>query len=75
MPSFSVNTHRIDPCKNFKFRLKWEEKYVTGVSKISPLTQNRRNYISGWRGEPNVVRKLPGTTHYESITLETWCYT
>jgi hypothetical protein len=23
MPEFAVNTHRFDPYKNFKFRVKW----------------------------------------------------
>ena len=70
MASFSVNTHRIDPYKNFKFRIKWEGKYVAGVSKISPLS--RKTEVIGYRdgGGSNVVRRMPGTTHYEPITLE-----
>ncbi len=37
MPQFNVNPNRFDPYKNFKFRVKWDGKYVAGVSKISPL--------------------------------------
>ena len=37
MAQFSVNTQRFDPYKNFKFRVKWDGKYVAGVSKISAL--------------------------------------
>ena len=34
---FTVNAHRVDPYKNFKFRLKWDGKTVLGVSKVGPL--------------------------------------
>ena len=30
MAEFSVNATRFDPYKNFKFRLKWDGKYVAG---------------------------------------------
>ena len=35
MAEFSVNATRIDPYKNFKFKVKWDGKYVAGVSKVS----------------------------------------
>ncbi len=31
-PQFVVNAQRFDPYKNFKFRIKWDGKYVAGVS-------------------------------------------
>ena len=34
---FSVNAQRFDPYKNFKFRVKWDGKYVAGVSKVGTL--------------------------------------
>ncbi len=37
MANFTVNPSRLDPYKNFKFRLKWDGKYVAGISKVSPL--------------------------------------
>jgi DNA-binding SARP family transcriptional activator len=37
MVQFSVNTTRLDPYKNFKFRVKWDNKYVAGISKVSAL--------------------------------------
>ena len=37
MAQFSVNPERFDPYKNFKFRIKWDGKYVAGVSKIGAL--------------------------------------
>jgi hypothetical protein len=35
MPEFSVNPQRFDPYKNFKFRVKWDGRYVAGVSQES----------------------------------------
>ena len=37
MAQFTVNAQRFDPYKNFKFRVKWDGRYVAGVSKISAL--------------------------------------
>ncbi len=39
MAQFSVNTQpqRFDPYKNFKFRVKWDNRYVAGVSKVGAL--------------------------------------
>jgi phage tail-like protein len=37
MPEFSVNPTRFDPYKNFKFRVKWDGRYIAGVSKVSAL--------------------------------------
>ena len=32
MAEFSVNPARFDPYKNFKFRVKWDGRYIAGVS-------------------------------------------
>ena len=40
MPQFTVNAQRFDPYKNFKFRVKWDGRYVAGVSKISALKRS-----------------------------------
>jgi hypothetical protein len=37
MDEFSVNPKRFDPYRNFKFRIKWDGRYVAGISKISGL--------------------------------------
>ena len=37
MAEFTVNAQRFDPYKNFKFRVKWDGKYVAGVSKVGML--------------------------------------
>lgn len=67
---FTVNTHRSDPYKNFKFRVKWDGKYVAGVSKISGLRRTTEVVIHRDGGEPSTSRLSPGRTQYEPITLE-----
>ena len=37
MAEFTVNAQRFDPYKNFKFRVKWDGRYVAGISKVSSL--------------------------------------
>jgi phage tail-like protein len=70
VPQFAVNPHRIDPYKNFKFRVKWGADYVAGLSKMSAV--KRSTEAIEWReaGSPSVVRKLPGRTKFEPVTLE-----
>ncbi len=68
---FPVNTHRFDPYKNFKFRVKWDEgKYIAGVSKISALKRTTEVIEHRDGGDPSSSRKCPGRTKYEPITLE-----
>jgi phage tail-like protein len=67
---FSVNPSRFDPYKNFKFRLKWDNKYVAGVSKVSALKRTTEAVKHREGGDPSSSRKSPGKTEYEAITLE-----
>ena len=70
MTKFTVNTHRFDPYRNFKFKVKWDGKYVAGLSKSSALKKTTE--MTEWRegGDPSTSRRLPGKTSYEAITLE-----
>jgi phage tail-like protein len=67
---FTVNAQRFDPYKNFKFRLKWDGKYVAGVSKVSALKRTTEVIKHREGGDPSTTRKSPGRTEYEAITLE-----
>jgi phage tail-like protein len=70
MVQFAVNTHRLDPYKNFKFRVKWDNQYVAGLSKMSAI--KRTTETIEWReaGGPSVIRKMPGRTKFEPVTFE-----
>jgi phage tail-like protein len=67
---FAANAHRLDPYKNFKFRLKWENRYVAGLSKMSAI--KRTTEVVEWReaGGSSIIRKMPGRTKCEPVTFE-----
>jgi phage tail-like protein len=67
---FSVNAQRFDPYKNFKFRVRWDGKYVAGVSKVSMLKRTTEVVKHREGGDPSSSRKSPGRTEYEAITLD-----
>ncbi len=70
MAQFSVNAQRFDPYENFKFRVKWDGKYVAGISKVSPLKRTTEVVKHRDGGDPSSSRKSPGRTEYDAITLE-----
>ncbi len=70
MAQFSVNTHRFDPYKNFKFRVKWDGRYVAGISKVGTLKRSTELVEHREGGDPSMTRKSPGRTKFEAITLE-----
>ena len=70
MAEFTVNATRIDPYKNFKFRVKVDNAYVAGVSKVSALKRTTEVVKHRKGGDPSTSCKSPGRTEYEAITLE-----
>ncbi len=70
MAQFTVNTQRFDPYKNFKFRVKWDGKYVAGVSRISALERSTIPVIHREGSDPNSSHSSPGVWQFEPITLE-----
>ena len=69
-PLFSANAHRHDPYRTFKFQVLIDGQSVAGLKKMSALKKTTE--AVDWRtgGDPTHVRKLPGGTKYEAITLE-----
>ena len=70
MAQFSVNPERFDPYKNFKFRVKWDGRYVAGISKVSALKRATEVVEHREGGDPSTSRKSPGRTKFDHITLE-----
>src|SRR4051812_26665242 len=70
MAQFSVNAARIDPYRNFKFRVKWDGRYVAGVSKVSALKRTTEVVKHRDGGDESTSRKGPGRSEYDAITLE-----
>jgi phage tail-like protein len=67
---FTVNPQRHDPYKNFKFRVKWDGRYVAGVSRVSELRRVTEVVTHREGGDPSSSRKSPGRTEFDAITLE-----
>jgi phage tail-like protein len=69
-PLFPANAHRHDPYRTFKFQVLIDGQSVAGLKKMSALKKTTE--AVDWRtgGDPTHVRKLPGGTKYEAITLE-----
>ena len=70
MTEFTVNPTRLDPYKNFKFRVKWDGQYVAGVSKVSPLRRTTEVVEHREGGQPSTDHKSPGRTAFAPVTLE-----
>lgn len=69
-PMFSVNAHRYDPYRSFKFQILIDGNPVAGLKKMGAL--KKKTEPVKWRsgGDPSHERILPGGTSYEPITLE-----
>jgi phage tail-like protein len=70
MAKFTVNSHRSDPYKNYKFRVKWDGRVVAGVSKVSPLKRTTEVIKHREGNDPSTQRHMPGASSFEPITLE-----
>jgi phage tail-like protein len=70
MVQFSVNPQRFDPYKNFKFKVKWDGRYVAGVSKVGMLKRTTEVVKHREGGDPSTTRKSPGRSEYDAVTLE-----
>lgn len=69
-PMFSVNAHRYDPYRTFKFQVILDGRPVAGLKKMTTLKKTTE--VAAWRtgGDPSHERQLPGHTKYEAISLE-----
>jgi phage tail-like protein len=70
MSQFIVNPQRFDPYRNFKFQVRWDNRFVAGISKVSALKRSSKVVEHREGGDPSTSRKMPGRTEYEPITLE-----
>jgi len=70
MAQFSVNTKRIDPYKNYRFRVKWDNNYVAGISKVGALTRTTQVVTHREGGDASTPRRSPGQSEFTAITLE-----
>ena len=70
MAQFTANAvKRFDPYKTFKFRIKWDGRYVAGLSKVGPLKRTTEVVKHREGGGPHNSHKAPGRTDYDPILL------
>ena len=70
MAEFPTNPTRLDPYKNFKFRVKWDGKYIAAISRITGLIRSTEVVEHREGGDPSTTRKSTGLTQFGPITLE-----
>jgi len=72
MPQFTKLPLRLDPYKNFKFKVKFDSstQYVAGISKVGALKRTTKviEYRSG--GDPSAPYLSPGLHKFEPLTWE-----
>src|SRR4051812_6666486 len=69
VPQFTRND-RFDPYKNFKFKVRWDNRVVAGISKVGNLKRTTTPVTHREGGDPSTSRKSPGRNEFEAITLE-----
>ena len=67
---FTVNATRFDPYKNFKFRVKWDGRYIFAINKVSALKVTTQVIKHRDGGTNNGQILAPGTSAHEAITFE-----
>jgi phage tail-like protein len=67
---FFINTGRIDPYKNFKFRVKFDGTIVAGVSKVSALKRSTEVVSHREGNDLSTPRLSPAASKFDPITLE-----
>jgi phage tail-like protein len=70
MGIFNVNPYRVDPYQTFKFRVKWENHYIPGILRVSPLRRVTEPVVHRSGGDPSHSHIAPGITTFEPIVIE-----
>lgn len=70
MAEFTVNAERVDPYKTYKFRVKWDGRFVAGVSKVGALKRSTEAVKHRSGGDSSSEYSSPGQSKYDPITLE-----
>src|SRR5262245_38317819 len=70
MARMTPQTNRFDPYRNFRFKVKWDNQYVAGLTKMGALKRTTEMVEFREAGENITSRKLPGKTTYQAVMLE-----
>jgi phage tail-like protein len=70
MAEFTTYPTRLDPYKNFKFRLKWDGRYACAPVDFGELKLSKDVVRHRDGGDPSTSFKSPGRAKYDPITLQ-----
>lgn len=70
MSGFTVNAGRLDPYKDYKFRVRWDGRAVAGVSRVGPLRRTTEALAHRDGGDLSAPRLSPGLTRFDPVRLE-----
>ncbi|HLW92768.1 MAG TPA: phage tail protein [Roseiarcus sp.] len=71
MATYSVNTQRLDPYKNYKFRLNWDGRYICRPIELTELKATSGEVVKHRAGgDPSTSQKSPGRSRYDAVVLE-----
>jgi phage tail-like protein len=70
MTESTASARRVDPYKDYRFRVKWDGRYVAGFSKVSALKRTTEVVKHRKGGNPGHRHKSPGRSGFEAITLK-----
>ncbi len=58
------------PYGGYRFRVKWDGRYIAGVSKVGALSRTTQVVTHRAGGDPAVPRRMPGQSEFGPIDLE-----
>ncbi len=70
MAEFPTNPTRLDPYKNFNFRVKWDGQYIAAIFRVSGLVRTTEAIENRAGGDPGTSHTSTGLTQFQPITLE-----
>jgi len=70
MARMNASTNRFDPYRTFRFRVKWDNQYVAGLTKMGALKRTTEMVEYREAGVNITSRKLPGKSSYQAVSLE-----
>jgi len=69
-PRSEASAARVDCYKEFRFKVKWDGRYVAGFSKMSTLKPSTGAVTHQGTGTTRSYPGVPGQPNYDPITLE-----
>ena len=69
MSDQAIQLLNLDPYNNYSFRLKWDGRYVAGVTRVTALRRTTEVVKHNEGSNHGHSSKSPGRTEYEAITL------